>query len=127
LDSALTNRRRIMRRGLPYGESSQPDDTSEHGVIFMAFCASLFRQFEFIQQQWVQYGSSFNVGNDTDPLVGLRRPGAKFVIAVDTKADGVPFVCANLPQFVETRGGDYFFVPSLTALREIAKGSVDPT
>jgi len=28
---------------------------------------------------------------------------------------------------VETRGGDYFFIPSMTALRMIAKGIVDPT
>jgi hypothetical protein len=27
----------------------------------------------------------------------------------------------------ETRGGEYFFIPSLTALRQIAEGSVDPT
>jgi hypothetical protein len=32
-----------------------------------------------------------------------------------------------LPQFVETRGGEYFFVPSLTALRMMAMGTVDPT
>lgn len=126
-DSALTNRRRIMRRGLPYGDPAAKDDASEHGVIFIAICSSLFRQFEFIQQQWVQYGASFNVGNDTDPLVGLRRPGAKFVIPADPAKDETPFICANLPQFVETRGGEYFFVPSLTALREIAAGSVDPT
>jgi Dyp-type peroxidase family len=127
LDSALTNRRRIMRRGLPYGDPDAWDDTSEHGVIFIAICASLFRQFEFVQQQWVQYGSSFNAGNDTDPLVGLRRTGAKFVIPADPAEDKAPFICASLPQFVETRGGDYFFAPSLTALRQIAEGSVDPT
>ena len=44
------------------------------GVIFMALCASLFRQFEFIQQQWVQYGAVFNAGNDTDPLAGPPGP-----------------------------------------------------
>jgi hypothetical protein len=32
-----------------------------------------------------------------------------------------------MPLFVETRGGEYFFIPSLTALRQIAEGSVDPT
>lgn len=126
-DSALTNRRRIMRRGLPYGDPTAVDDGSEHGVIFIAICSSLFRQFEFIQQQWVQYGASFNVGNDTDPLVGLRRDGKKFVIPADPAAGEAPFICANIPQFVETRGGEYFFIPSLTALREIASGSVDPT
>jgi len=125
--SALSNRRRILRRGAPYGDSSQGDDSSEHGVIFMAICSNLFRQFEFVQQQWVQYGASFNVGNDTDPLIGLHGDGAKFVIPTDPAKDGVPFICPNIPQFVETRGGEYFFLPSLTALREIAQGSVDPT
>jgi Dyp-type peroxidase family len=125
-DSTLTNRRRVLRRGLPYGEHTL-DDTGEHGVAFMALCASLFNQFEFVQQQWVQYGSSFSVGNDTDPIVGLRRAHAKYVIPADPKGTGQPFICADLPLFVETRGGEYFFLPSLTALREIAQGSVDPT
>jgi deferrochelatase/peroxidase EfeB len=126
-NSALTNRRRIMRRGAPYGDSSTQDDASEHGVIFMALCASLFRQFEFVQQQWMHDGSSFNAGNDTDPVVGLRRAGAKFVINALPNGTAPPFICANMPQFVTTRGGEYFFLPSLTALREIAQGSVDPT
>ena len=34
---------------------------------------------------------------------------------------------ANKYRLVETRGGDYFFIPSLTALRMIAMGTVDPT
>jgi hypothetical protein len=62
------------------------------------------------------------------PLLGNRQgDSAKFVIAVDPKSGTAPFICANLPQFVETRGGEYFFVPSLTALRMIAMGTVDPT
>jgi hypothetical protein len=32
-----------------------------------------------------------------------------------------------MPTLVETRGGDYFFVPSLTCLRMIARGIIDPT
>jgi Dyp-type peroxidase family len=126
-DSALTNRRRILRRGAPYGDTTNRADDAEHGVIFMAVCASLFRQFEFVQQQWVHYGASFNLGNDTDPIAGLRREGAKFVITTDGARGESPFICANMPLFVETRGGEYFFLPSLTALREIAEGSVDPT
>jgi Dyp-type peroxidase family len=125
--SALTNRRRILRRGMPYGDSTLGDDAGEHGVVFLAICGSLFRQFEFVQQQWVQCGSSFGMGNDTDPLLGNHGPGAKFVIAADPKKSDAPFICPNLPQFVETRGGEYFFLPSLTALRQIAQGSVDPT
>jgi Dyp-type peroxidase family len=127
-NSYMSNRRRILRRGMPYGGvASPPDDAGEHGVVFVALCVSLFNQFEFIQQQWMQYGATFNAGNDTDPLVGLRRPGAKFIIPADPAGSQPPFICAELPSFVETRGGEYFFLPSLTALREIATGSVDPT
>lgn len=126
-DSSLSNRRRILRRGLPYGDSTVRDDAGEHGVLFMALCSSLFRQFEFIQQQWIQYGSVFGAGNDTDPLIGNRGPHQHFTIPTDPAGDGVPFLCSGLPQFVETRGGEYFFLPSLSAVRQMASGSVDPT
>jgi Dyp-type peroxidase family len=128
--SVLNNRRRILRRGLPYGKAdpTATDDSGEHGVVFLAYCADLFRQFEFIQQQWLQYGLDVNAGNDTCPLLGNRDGNdAKFVIPSDPASGKPPFICANLPQFVEMRGGDYFFVPSMTALRMIGMGVVDPT
>ncbi len=126
--SALNNRRRILRRGLPYGGvDGPPGESGEHGIVFMAVCSSLFRQFEFVQQQWVQYGLDFNAGSDTCPIVGNHDDTAKFVIAVDPAGNGAPFVCDRVPQFVEPRGGDYFFVPSMTALRMIGMGIVDPT
>lgn len=127
--SALNKRRRILRRGLPYGrfDPKANGDDSEHGIIFMTLCASIFRQFEFVQQQWVQYGLDFNAGNDTCPLIGNHGADAKFVIASDPASGKPPFICDQLPQFVTTRGGDYFFIPSITALRTITMGVVDPT
>jgi Dyp-type peroxidase family len=126
--SVLNNRRRILRRGLPYGRTpEQGDDSGEHGIVLMAKCASLFRQFEFVQQQWMQYGLDFNAGNDTCPIVGNHFEGNKFVIASDPGSGKPPFFMANMPQFVETRGGEYFFIPSMTALRMIGQGLVDPT
>jgi hypothetical protein len=38
-------------------------------------CASLFRQFEFVQQQWINYGLDANAGHDTCPLVGNHSDG----------------------------------------------------
>jgi deferrochelatase/peroxidase EfeB len=131
--SVLNNRRRILRRGLPYGDSSEgTSDSDEHGVVMLVGCTSLFRQFEFVQQQWINYGLDANVGNDTCPLTGnhsggAHGPKAKFVIASDPKSGRPPFVLEGIPQFVETRGGEYFFVPSMTALRMIGMGVVDPT
>lgn len=127
--SALNNRRRILRRGIPYGTSSwdQPDDTNEHGIIFLAMCANITRQFEFVQQQWINYGLDANAGNDTCPLVGNRSGDAKFVLPVDPDSGEAPFIWGGIPKFVEMRGGEYFFLPSMTALRMIGMGTVDPT
>lgn len=119
--STLTNRRRILRRGLPY-----VDPNGDRGVIFMAICSSLFRQFEFIQQQWMNYGLDFDAGNDTCPLIGNRVQGDKHVVPAG-HANAQPFIAANLPEFVVTRGGDYFFLPSINAIRMIAMGTTDPT
>jgi Dyp-type peroxidase family len=138
--SVLNNRRRILRRGLPYGES--PEDTQdehwdehEHGIVMLVTCASLFRQFEFVQQQWLNYGNDSRAGNDTCPIVGNHSDGtggehgpkAKFVIPANPASGHLPFIIEGIPQFVETRGGEYFFVPSMTALRMIGMGVVDPT
>ena len=126
--SSLNKRRRILRRGLPYGtfDPDSPDD-GDHGIIFIVVCTSIFRQFEFVQQQWIQYGLDFNVGNDTCPILGNNDERSKFVIATDPASGNPPFVCPAMPQFVTTKGGDYFFLPSMTALQMIAMGSVDPT
>jgi hypothetical protein len=132
--SVLNNRRRIIRRGLPYGQSPEGvSDADEHGVVMLIVCASLFRQFEFVQQQWINYGLDARSGNDTCPLVGNHSPGgeagpkAKFVVPADPKSRRPPFIVEGIPQFVEARGGEYFFVPSMTALRMIGMGVVDPT
>jgi Dyp-type peroxidase family len=126
--SVLTNRRRILRRGIPYG-SCPPDAVAdgEHGIVILVVCADLARQFEFMQQQWVNYGSDANAGNDTDPLIGLHGAKAKFVIPGDPAEGRAPFIADALPQFVETRGGAYFFVPSMSTLQMLGLGLIDPT
>ncbi|MGH9891387.1 MAG: Dyp-type peroxidase [bacterium] len=131
---ALDDRRRILRRGLPYGVvRDRSRDDGDHGVIFMALNTSIERQFEFVQQQWINYANDSKEGNDKDVLLGNHGDPnggcpSKMVIHVDPKSSGQPPYFVNqIPRLVETRGGDYFFIPSMTALRMIAKGRVDPT
>ncbi len=129
-NGGLTNRRRIMRRGLPYGEwvpEGMPvSDDDERGIVFMVLNASIFRQFEFVQQQWIEYGNDARQGNDKDFLLGNHEGKGRFVIQGTTDPNNPPFICGALPNFVELRGGDYFFMPSLTALAMMATNSVDP-
>ncbi|MEO1220354.1 MAG: hypothetical protein AAFY42_03240 [Pseudomonadota bacterium] len=125
--TVLVNRRRILRRGLPYDATDEAGER-ERGIIMLICCSSLERQFEFVQQQWINYGMDSNAGNDTCPMLGTRPvDDLKFVIPNDPKSEGAPYICTNLPQFVETKGGAYFFVPSMTSLRMIAIGVIDPT
>jgi deferrochelatase/peroxidase EfeB len=135
--AALTNRRRMLRRGLTYGRAEEPaTDTGDHGVILMLLNADLSRQFEFVQQQWVNFGNDFRLSNDKDPIIGNHaipagedgRPATgRMVIEGDKSTGAPPHFCSNMPAFVETRGGDYFFVPSMTCLRMIGLGIIDPT
>jgi Dyp-type peroxidase family len=126
----LINRRRITRRGLTYGtyvpEDQTPNDHDERGIVFMALNASLFRQFEFVQQQWVEYGNDAHLGNDKDMVIGNHGGKGRNTIQGTDDPKNPPFICGDLPNFVELRGGDYFFLPSMTALRMIAAGTVDP-
>ena len=87
----------------------------------MALNASIIRQFEFVQQQWMEYGNDFRLGNDKDVLIGSNDGNGKLLIQGDP-----PHVCPHLPHFVECRGGDYFFIPSMTALRLLANLAVNP-
>ncbi len=138
--SVLTNRRRMLRRGMTYGEpwrrpaaadappEAYSDDGRERGTLFMALCTSLSRQFEFVQAQWLNYGSEFGAGNDICPISGVaasEQQRSKLMIAAPQGSDRPPFVLRPATA-VTCRGGGYFFLPSLTALRQIAQGLVDP-
>jgi Dyp-type peroxidase family len=106
----FTNRHRIIRRGMPYaarGPRGKP------GLIFVCFQASIERQFEFVQSQWIGDGNAFGLGSDPDFLVG--PDSGKMTI------QGKPPRFVPMRRFVRTRGGDYFFVPGIAALRQIAE------
>jgi len=116
------NRHRIIRRGLTYGEeyTGASNDDDDRGLIFVALNASISRQFEFIQQHWVNQGE--HVGQDKtnrDPITGKKDDGkAKMTVQ---GADN-PFIY-DLAKFVVEKGGEYFFYPGLGALKKLADGA----
>ncbi|WP_051062666.1 cytochrome P450 [Ilumatobacter nonamiensis] len=120
---------RIIRRSAPYGryleEGSGPDGV-RRGLLFRAFNASILDQFEMIQSEWVNNSNeNQGVSTDRDPFVGSvepmghpsRRNPPSFTIP---QPDGTCPTRYGLPQFVTVRGGAYFFVPSIDALRGLA-------
>jgi Dyp-type peroxidase family len=118
-DGKLSFRHRIIRRGMPYGPELPPgateDDGEDRGLVFVCLNASISRQFESIQRQWLNDGNSFHLGADSDFLLGA--PSGKMTIQGDP-----PFFLSPQGPFVTMRGGEYLFVPGVTALAAIADG-----
>jgi deferrochelatase/peroxidase EfeB len=129
---ALANSRRMLRRGLPFGDVKvRSRDDGNHGIIITMIDADINRQFEFVQQQWINFGNDFQEGSDKGILLSNHSADDKFpskaVLQVDPNSDQATYFLNKIPRLIETRGGEYFFVPSITALRMISKGVVDPT
>jgi Dyp-type peroxidase family len=111
---------RMIRRGTSYGpqlpDGVLEDDGADRGLCFVFVGASLTRQFEFVQTQWVNDGRFIAAPAEKDPLVGNSNGQCPFTIP----SRPVRRRLQGLPNFVTTRGGEYFFAPSLSALRWIA-------
>ncbi len=113
-----TRRNRIIRRGLPYVDR---DET--RGLIFVCFNASIARQFEQIQGNWLMDGDTFGLGAERDVHTpGLDPRPASVRMTIHGDRGRPPSFVTRTEQFVTVRGGHYLFVPGLTALRTIAGG-----
>jgi len=117
--AANMNRRRMIRRGGTYGPplpEEAPEDDIERGIAAFIICASLIRQFEFAQNVWVNDRNFHELGNERDPVCGNQDGTLEYKIPkrpIRKKITG-------LPAFTNVRGGAYFFLPGLNALRYLA-------
>jgi Dyp-type peroxidase family len=114
----LTRRHQMLRRGIPYGPyapaGSAPDGSAERGLLFLAVVGDLGRQFEFVQVEWMSDGNAFGLGADADVLATAGGSRAKVAI------QGSPPTFVPVPRPVVTcRGGDYFLLPGIGALRSL--------
>jgi Dyp-type peroxidase family len=121
-DSGLLSfRHRIIRRGVPYGPplagGALEDNGIDRGLVFVCFQASISRQFESVQLQWLNDGNGFRLGHDSDFLLGSPLGTGKMTVQGDP-----PFMLSPQGMFVTTRGGEYLFMPGIAALRALAGG-----
>jgi Dyp-type peroxidase family len=121
---ALDKRHRLLRRGREYGPPvddvlapATPDD-ADRGLYFICLAGNIERQFEFIQSTWLNDPQFDELYDEPDPLVGDHCDGnAHFSVP----ADPVRLRYSALPRFVTVRGGAYFFLPGLRALRYLTE------
>ena len=113
---------RMIRRGTSYGpmlpDGVLDDDGIDRGIIFVFAGAHIKRQFEFVKTQWLNDGIFIGAPLESDPLVGPRGedPGTFTIPQRPIRRR-----LQDLPPFVVTRGGEYCFAPSLSALRWLAE------
>ena len=119
-DTAVNmNRRRLIRRGATYGPplpEDSPDDGVERGIAAFVICGSLIRQFEFAQNVWANDKSFHELGNERDPMIGNHDGTLEFKIPKRP----IRKTITGLPAFTSVRGGAYFFLPGLKALRYLS-------
>lgn len=120
-------RPRILRRGIPFGRTfhygNPPDSPSgadpqfpnDRGLCFVCYQRSIRDQFELIQSTWVNQESVPEPGDGVDPVASQSSPERSFRLpggAVD------PVILPE--QWVTTTGGEYFFSPSISALKQLS-------
>jgi Dyp-type peroxidase family len=131
-------RHRMLRRGIPYGDplptEATQDDGAQRGLHFIAIVADPERQFEVVQRQWLNDPNFPNGGTPnqpggpyTPPIPGEAPDGPDPIVgehpaeaAVALHQGAQIHALALGPDVVRVTGGEYFFLPSISALHALA-------
>ena len=117
--SNIMNKRLIIRRGGTYGPhlpDDVPEDGKERGIAVFAGCADIARQFEFLISVWSNE-KEFMELDERDPFCGTQDGTLDFTIPkrpIKKKLKGIP-------AFTNLRGGAYFFLPGIKALKYLSE------
>lgn len=124
---------RIIRRGRPYGKPVCPtfdpneilktkDHNSERGMLFICFNSNIGRQFELIQQTWINNPKFTELYEDPDPMVGYPEiMGEGATTTFTQQAYPLRKKIEGVTRFVWPKGGGYFFMPGIKALKYLGK------
>jgi Dyp-type peroxidase family len=118
----INHRHRLVRRGRNY-VLDDPNGQTTRGLHFHCLCGNLARQFEFVQHTWLENPTFNGMYDSPDPLVSTKHQGPAFFVE---PALPVRRRRAGLPQFVHVKGGAYFFLPGISALRYLASQAAPP-
>jgi len=113
--------KRLLRRGIPYGEALPGivrRDDPERGLLFLAYMTSITDQFEFLVSRWINDPHApSGGGSGQDVLIGQPERGRTMTVRLPGGGTW-PF----LPPvaFVEATAGQYLFAPSIPSLAALA-------
>jgi Dyp-type peroxidase family len=116
------NIHRLIRRGTTYGPPydsnalSEQDDEVPRGSYFLFISAKAMATIEFLQQEWVNDGDFIGASGERDPIIGRQEEGATFTIPKEPVRRRIH----GIETFNVLRGGEYFFMPSISGLKWLA-------
>jgi Dyp-type peroxidase family len=126
VDERETQTHRLLRRGIPFGPSSQStpavpvDDGIDRGLLFMAYMTSIVDQFEYVTKRFVNAADFKAPHAGVDPIIGQAEAhGGDRRRTFKVRVGGAAHRLTAREDWVVPTGGGYFFAPSIRALREV--------
>ena len=111
-----------VRAGLR--SKASPYDGIERGILGYFINANIENQYEFVLRQWVndsEFAGAVRLHPQSkDPLIGTQDP-AESIFVIPQANGGPPIEVTGLSTFVTTKAAAYVFLPSITAIRYIAR------
>jgi Dyp-type peroxidase family len=108
-------RARIVRNGIPYGSEFSDKPGEARGLLFACYQSRIEDGFRFIQQAWANNVDFPERDAGHDPIIG--QSSDRQLSVTITNAENLPRKLPPLAEMVTLKGGDYFFVPSISALQ----------
>ena len=112
---------RMIRNGIPYGtefKSGNTDPNDTRGLLFACYQSSLENSFQFVQRAWSN-NEKFPVSTTGyDALIGQAKDDGMLNITLHNDEEGnLDPGLGKFQKSVTMKGGEYFFVPSISALK----------
>ncbi|KAI0204929.1 Dyp-type peroxidase [Astrocystis sublimbata] len=130
-----TEIRRIIRRGITFGpevtpeenkmKKSSPEAKLERGLLFACYQSNLRNGFHFMQQSWAN-NKNFPPTDKSDPkvdtpgidpIIGVGPDGLRSMVGANPDLMASNETLNFAAKWVIPRGGEYFFVPSISVLK----------
>ena len=117
------NIHRIIRRATAYGPAYDPkadslaEDKVERGLYFIFISAKAMDTTEFLQKEWINKANFIGQGSERDPIVGLQDEDLTFTLPKEPVRQRL----RGMDTFNVLRGGEYLFMPSLSALKWLSE------
>ncbi|KAJ6469526.1 fungal peroxidase [Mycena sanguinolenta] len=114
------NTHHIVRGGIPYGPEVTPLEIMfqttqvERGLAFVSYQSNITNGFQFLQKHWADNTQFIHAGVGFDPIIGAAEGANRVITGLDSTEPSRAITLTT--DFVVSRGGEYFFSPSLSAI-----------